>query len=100
MDSFFNYEYTWSTLNDYVERFNKRYKYHFTIEPFLHSDDYSNVGIFNQFGLFVFFLITPHLLEKTKILTEKIDLIRLQVNPENFMTYEDFEILYSYLYAL
>lgn len=93
MDAFFEYEDTWKTLNEYVERFNDRFKYHFYIESFLQSDDFSNVGIFNQFGLMIFFLITPHLLEKNKIVTNEIDLLRIQVNPEDLISYEEFEVV-------
>ena len=92
MDSYFEYEYTWSSLNDYVERFNSRFQYHLTIEPFLFSDDYSNVGMFNQFGLILFFVISPHI-PQNKILTEKIDLVRVQVCLEDFLTYDEFEVI-------
>lgn len=92
--NYWDYEFTWSYLKNILEWFNEKWpSYRFYIEPFLDSDIVDIVGVFNDYGLIVFFIIDKNYLGKFTEENSSIDIKRIRINPNNLITNKDLEML-------
>ena len=90
--NYFDYEFVWSHIKEMMDEFNTKFNYGFHIEPFLMSGC-ETVGMFSDYGLFVFFRLNSDHVGKYSVLSRDYELVRIEINPEILISYIDFEVL-------
>lgn len=91
---FNTYTEVYDMIANHLERFHDKWAaYTIYMEPFLEGSE-DIIGVFSDTGLFVFFHLDPELPGRFRVEDErKKYLVRVTVNPNNFMTVKEFELL-------
>ncbi len=90
--SYFDYEFCWSCLKEYLEEFNSKFSYGFHIEPFLTGSE-KIVGIFSDYGLFIFFELFENVVNPEVIECDQVNKIVININPNLVLEYKKFELI-------
>ena len=92
MANYFDYEFAWCEIKKMVEEFNVKFNYGFHIEPFLTGSE-ELIGIFSDYGLFIFFEIDNKQLVRFQVTESRINKVVIKINPNLMIPYKDFELI-------
>lgn len=93
--NYWDYEFTWSYLKALIEEFNEKWPtYYFYIEPFLDSEVIDIVGMFNDYGFYIFFHLDKSLPGRFRVEDKRVEhVLSVTLNPNSLIQKKEFEML-------